>query len=58
MVMLYVRESTMRLFFGFTLVLATTLFAQTPTYTISTIAGANPSGDTGRPRDARLLTPE
>ena len=48
----------MRLFFGFNLVLVTTLFAQTPTYTISTIAGANPSGDNGRARDARLLTPE
>ena len=34
------------------------LVAQTPNYTISTIAGTNPSGDDGRAREARLLRPE
>jgi len=35
--------------------LVTTLFGQTPPYTISTLAGTNPTGDNGRARDARLL---
>ena len=38
--------------------LVTTLFGQTPTYIISTLAGTNPTGDSGRAGEARLLQPE
>ena len=48
----------MHAIFFFYFVLVTALFAQTPSYTISTIAGTNPSGDNGRAKDARLLSPE
>jgi uncharacterized protein (TIGR03437 family) len=36
---------------------ATTVLAQAPNYVISTIAGANPTGDNGPARSARLYSP-
>ena len=39
-------------------VLVTTLFGQTPTYTISTLAGIDPTGDNSPAVNARLLRPE
>ncbi|MBY0505007.1 MAG: hypothetical protein K2X03_13930 [Bryobacteraceae bacterium] len=42
----------------FGVIWVTALFSQTTNYTISTLAGTNPTGDGGRARDARLFRPE